>query len=80
LQNSKDAVAQAQAVAGLAAQLGSGSGSGSSREQQQQGSRVDDYIITILSQVMRDDGYFCRWVRHATGFMIWVFRVYSAGF
>jgi hypothetical protein len=56
LQNSKDVVAQAQSVAGLAAQLGAGSFTGRSREQ----GRVDDYIITILSQVMRDDSYFCR--------------------
>lgn len=57
LQNSKDVVAQAQAVAGLAAQLGAGGGGiGRGRDQ----ARVDDYIITILAQVMRDDGYFCR--------------------
>jgi hypothetical protein len=61
LQNSKDVVAQAQAVAGLAAQLGAGGAVGSgaagrSREQQ----RVDDYIISILTGVMKDEGYFCR--------------------
>jgi hypothetical protein len=55
-------VAQAQAVAGLAAQLGAGadpSGSSSSTRSREQ-ARVDDYIITILSGVMRDDSYFCR--------------------
>lgn len=61
LQNSKDVVAQAQAVAGLAAQLGAGGAVGGgaascSREQQ----RVDDYIISILTGVMKDEGYFCR--------------------
>jgi hypothetical protein len=65
LQNSKDVVAQAQAVAGLAAQLGAGSdpsSSSSSSTRSREQARVDDYIITILSGVMRDDSYFCRCV------------------
>jgi hypothetical protein len=73
LQNSKDVVAQAQAVAGLAAQLGAGSFTGRSREQ----GRVDDYIITILSQVMRDDSYFCRCALHHKPDILYVWRCTS---
>eukprot|EP00879_Flechtneria_rotunda_P028850 GHRR01031082.1.p1 GENE.GHRR01031082.1~~GHRR01031082.1.p1 ORF type:complete len:966 (+),score=503.48 GHRR01031082.1:166-3063(+) len=48
LDHSKDVVAQAQAVAGLAAQLGSNS------------TQLDDYIVTVLAGVMRNPGVFSR--------------------
>jgi len=60
LQNSKDVVAQAQAVAGLAAQLGAGSSSSSGTVRS--ATKIDDYIISILADVMRDQRIFCRCV------------------
>jgi hypothetical protein len=48
LDHSKDVVAQAQAVVGLAGQLGSSSAG------------IDGYIVTVLAGVMRNPAVFCR--------------------
>jgi hypothetical protein len=57
LEHSKDVVAQAQAVAGLAAQLGAAAADGSRTREQ---ALLDEYILTILAGVMRNPGVFCR--------------------